>query len=69
MIMGTTRMTSVINPDDSNLYYITHIILDDTKLQRVTKTTFLGVIIDEYFTWKSHIDGMSKKLYREILVL
>ena len=53
------RMTSIINSDDSNLQYNIVIILDDTKLQRGTKTKFLGVIINENFTWKSHINGIS----------
>ena len=28
--------------------------LDDTNLQKVSSTKFLGVIIDENLTWKSH---------------
>ena len=48
--MGTPRMTSIIKPDDSTLQYNIDIILDDTKLQRVTTTKFLGVIIHENVT-------------------
>ena len=69
MIMGTPRMTSIISADDSTLQYDIDIILDDTKLQRVTKTKFLGVIIDENFTWKSHIEGISKTISRNIGVI
>ena len=41
MIMGTPKMTSMIDQTD--------IILDNTKLDRVTKTKLWGVIIDENF--------------------
>ena len=58
MIMGTPKMTSMIDQTD--------IILDNTKLDRVTKTKFLGVIIDENLTWKNHIDGITKTISRNI---
>ena len=51
-------MTSMIDHTD--------IILDNTKLDRVTKTKFLGVIIDENLTWKNHIDGITKTISRNI---
>ena len=47
MIMGTPRMTSIDIFNDSSLQSNGGIILDDTKLEMVTKTKFLGVIIDE----------------------
>ena len=58
MIMGTPKMTSMIEQ--------TEIILDNTKLDRVTKPKFLGVIIDENLTWKNHIDGITKTISRNI---
>ena len=39
MIMGTPKMTSMIDQTD--------VILGNTKLDRVTKTKFLEVIIDK----------------------
>ena len=36
------------------------------KKIRVTKTKFLGVIIDENLTWKNHIDGIIKTISRNI---
>ena len=53
MIMGTPKMTSMTDQTD--------IILDNTKLERITKNKFLGVIIDENLTWKNHIDGITKQ--------
>ena len=62
-------MTSIEIFNDSSLQSNGGIILDDTKLERVTKTKFLGVIIDENLTWKNHIDGISKTMSRNIGVI
>ena len=43
--------------------------LGDTNLQKVSSTNFLGVIIDENLTWKSHIDGILKTIARNVGVL
>ena len=67
--MGTPKMTSMDISDDSSLQSNFDIILDGTKLERVTKTKFLGIIIDENLTWKDHITGISKTMSRNIGVL
>ena len=69
MIMGTPKMTAMKTPDNSTLQPNIDIILDDTKLQRVAKTKFLGVIIDENLTWKDNIDGITKTISRNIGVI
>ena len=58
-------MTLINNTGDNESENF-HIILDDTKLERVNKTKFLGVIIDENLTWKYHIDGITKIISRNI---
>ena len=60
MILGTPKMSSVKHIE---------IILDNTSLERVQKTKFLGVLIDECLTWKSHIDCVSKTLSRNIGIM
>ena len=60
-------MMSVKIFDESTLQ--SDIVLDKTKLQRVTKTKFLGVIIDENLTWKCHISVISKTMARNIGVM
>ena len=35
--------------------------IDDQKIESVKEIKFLGIIIDEKFTWKSHIDYTSNK--------
>ena len=54
MILGTPHMVS--NMDTFNV----NVILDSTALARVKRTKFLGVLLDDCLTWKSHIDCVSK---------
>ena len=44
-------------------------ILDDTVLDRVKYTKFLGVLMDENLTRKCHIDYVSKTLSRNIGIM
>jgi hypothetical protein len=66
MIMGTPKMTSLGQGDSQPNF---NIILDDTELERVNRTKFLGVIIDENLTWKNHIDGITKTISRNIGII
>ena len=43
-----------------------HIELDGVELQRVNFTKFLGVLIDEKFSWLFHIDLVKNKISRAI---
>ena len=58
-------MTSMEDEGVSNV----DIILDNTKLQRVDNTKFLGVTIDENLSWKNHIDGITKTISRNIRMI
>lgn len=62
MILGTPHM---VNNVKSNI----DIILDNTALERVKHTKFLGVLIDECLTWKQHTDCVSKTIARNIGVI
>ena len=63
MILGTPHMTSSKVSDDLN------VVLNETILERVKCTKFLGVLIDECLTWKNHIDCISKTISRNIGVM
>ena len=63
MLLGTPHMTSVKVQQDLS------IVLDNTLLDRVKHTKFLGVLIDENLTWKCHIDCVSKTLSRNIGIM
>ena len=62
MIMGTPHMTGKIQGD-------LNITLDNSLLDKVSSTKFLGVIIDENLTWKNHINCISKTISRNIGVI
>ena len=51
------------NPEDCK------IVIDGNSIERVTNTKFLGVIIDDKFTWKLHIDYLCNKLAKGIGVI
>ena len=63
MILGTPHMTLVKVRKDLN------VSLNNTTLERVRFTKFLGVLIDECLTWKQHIDCVSKTISRNIGVM
>ena len=63
MILGTPHMLGTETNTSIN------VILNDTQLTRVSETKFLGVIIDECLTWKSHIDCVAKTISRNIGVM
>ena len=73
MILGTPGITSTYstfldNIDDKKLQEYS-IILDNSILDRVQQTKFLGVIIDDCLTWKDHINCISKTVSRNIGVM
>ena len=46
-----------------------NVSFNNTTLERVRFTKFLGVLIDECLTWKQHIDCVSKTISRNIGVM
>ena len=46
------------NLDDSNKEYC--IKLNDSEIEEVKQTKFLGVIIDENLSWEPHIEHLTK---------
>ena len=70
MVLGTPHMTSKNKNaiiDDVNVS--ANIILDETALERVDSTKFLGVLIDECLTWKCHINCIAKTMSKNIGVM
>ena len=45
------------------------IVFDNTPLQRVSHTKFLGVIVDSKLSWRNHIDTICKTISRNIGVI
>ena len=42
------------------------IYMDNVQIQKVSKTKFLGTIIDDKLTWKYHIENICKIISRNI---
>ena len=63
MILGTPKITSTKTHQDFN------ITLNDTSLERVKFTKFLGVLINGCLTWKKHIDCISKTISTNICIM
>ena len=40
------------------------ISINNESIKRVEKITFLGIVIDEFLTWRDHIDLIEKKIIK-----
>ena len=49
---------------NKNTTDITHIEANNTQIHRVQSTKYLGVLIDDKFTWQNHIDHLCSKLIK-----
>ena len=47
----------------------TDVIFDDTPLEKVAYTKFLGIIVDNKLSWKFHIDNICKTISRNIGII
>ena len=43
--------------------------INNHKLVRVKETTFLGIILDEHLSWKSHISHIASKVSKSIGII
>ena len=46
-----------------------NIKLDNTDIEVVTSMKFLGLIIDEKLSWKTHVDGICRTIFRNIGII
>ena len=46
-----------------------HFSINDAKVDRVTETLFLAVIIDECLTWKPHIQNLTRKISKSLGII
>ena len=42
--------------------------LKNTAIKQVTETKFLGVLIDQHLSWKPHIDFVSEKISKSVVL-
>ena len=50
-------------------HYTDHIVINQTRIQVVKETKFLGVIIDNKLKWSAHITYISKKIFKGIGII
>ena len=43
--------------------------IDNNAIERVKETVFLGVILDEHLSWKTHILSVSRKISKSIGII
>ena len=60
------RMTCARSKTIDNFYSLR---LYDEKIKRVSKTKFLGVVIDENLNWKAHLEHLEEKLKLSIVMI
>ena len=44
-------------------------MLNDREISQVKEIVFLGVVLDEHFSWKSHINHVSNKISKSIGIM
>ena len=47
----------------------TDLYIDDTKLEKVNVTKFLGVYVDEYLTWNAQIQHVCRNISKNVSIL
>ena len=51
-------------PQRGILALLKNVYLNSQSISEVDKTTFFGVVVDEYLFWKDHITYISNKIYK-----
>ena len=46
-----------------------NIMFDDTPLEQVSSTKFLGIVVDDKLSWKPHVDKICKLISRNIGII
>src|SRR6218665_1353877 len=64
IIFRSKKSKNLVSPNQ-------RLLIDNIQLTRVNKVKFLGVIslIDEYLTWKPHIDHMKSKVNKIVGII
>ena len=56
-------------PQKGRLALLNNVSLNDQSISEVDKTTFVGVVVDKYLSWKDHITYISNKISKGIGIL
>ena len=59
----------IFKPKQKKYYINPKIALNNHELDLVNEASFLGVILDEHLTWKSHIAQTSRKMSKSVGII
>ena len=59
----------LFKPRQKRQYMPVDLFIDGTNINQVHETSFLGVVLDENITWKSHISYISSKISKSIGII
>jgi hypothetical protein len=59
----------IFRPRQKQCHVKLDILLNNYKIELVKEISFLGMILDEHLTWKSHISYIARKISKSIGVI
>ena len=59
----------LFHPKQKSTISNTTVMLDNVSVKRVEETKFLGVLVDQHLSWKSHISYVAKKISKTIGII
>ena len=62
--INTSKTKLIIFKSPNKKKHELNLFVNNQSILQVRSTTFLGVIIDEYLTWKDHINTVTKKVIK-----
>ena len=62
-------VSKCVSSDDSGQIFHLNLKIDDTVIDKVETTKFLGVMIDPKFLWHNHISYLSAKIAKSLYIL
>ena len=62
--INTTKTKLVLFRSPNKKKYEMKLFINNQHIIQVKNTTFLGVVLDEYLTWKDHINLITKKVIK-----
>ena len=63
------KKSNYIFKTSQNRQKLDTLLINDTKIDPVTETLFLGVIIDECLTWIPHIQNLTRKISKSLGII
>ena len=60
---------TLFHPKQKFIIFNNNITLDNVSVKQVEVTKFLGVLVDQHLSWKSHISYVTKKISKTIGII